>query len=291
MAIYDGPIIDAHIHLFDPDRPQGIPWPYVGDPLCRPTLPQHYRPFAEAHHIQGAIVVEASPWRGDNDWLLETIRNTPAMLGFVGNIDPLAYDSAQALASDLAQWTDEPRFLGLRYGNLWERDLLEALSQPVFIDAMQTLARSGRTLDSANPDPRLIRALLQLSDAVPELTLVIDHLPNAALSPSDTQDFERDLVELAQRPQVFVKLSEIPQRVGAHVQLDAAHYQDGFDRLWQLFGEDRVLFGSDWPNSEPLASFDATLHLVKQLMANKSPVANAKFFAHNATLAYPLIHP
>src|SRR3977135_452354 len=65
------PIIDTHIHLFDPTRPQGAP--YSGPPgvPVQPSLPPRYRKLAAPLGIVGAIKVEASPWVEDNLWVLE----------------------------------------------------------------------------------------------------------------------------------------------------------------------------------------------------------------------------
>ena len=156
LTPYSGPIIDSHLHLFDPRRPQGIPWPEPGNRLYAAHLPADYWALAAPHNVVGAIAVEASPWRDDNRWLLHTLRSDPRMLGFVGNLDPLHADFAR----DLEALADEPLFLGLRYGNLWDRDLLLDQTRPGFIDGLRQLAATGRSLDSANPNPRLIKGLL-----------------------------------------------------------------------------------------------------------------------------------
>ncbi len=281
---YAGPIIDCHIHLFDPYRPQGIPWPTPADAIYKPHLPEDYWQVAARHSITGVIAVEASPWIEDNRWLLETLRSNPRMLGFVGNLDPADPGFRQALEG-LAV---EPLFLGLRYGNLWHRDLLVDQQKPGFIDNLRALAESGRSLDSANPDGRLLDALLRLSDRLPELRIIIDHLPNAQVLPGEEEDFERRVKALGERPNVLAKLAEIPQVGEQGLIVEPGFYRDRLELLWQAFGEDRCFFGSDWPNSELVASFDRTLGLVRRCMAQYSPVAQEKFFHRNAARAYCL---
>lgn len=281
---YTGPVIDSHIHLFDASRPEGIPWPEPGHSLHRVSLPENYWALASEQQIVGAIVVEASPWRLDNVWLLETLRDSPKMLGFVGNLSP--FDAT--FDDDLSLLESEPLFLGLRYGNLWDRDLLEDQSRPGFIDAMKRLAASGRSLDSANPDPCLIKALLRLSDAVPTLRIVVDHLPNAAVPERQLADFQRDVFALAERPNVFAKLAEIPQQTEQVVVHDPAFYRDRLAYLWEAFGEDRCFFGSDWPNSDSITDFASTVHLVKCYMADQPVEVQEKFFLRNVAQAYSL---
>src|SRR2546421_730543 len=65
-------IIDTHTHFYDPSRPQGAPWPGKSDKLLyRPVLPGEYKKLARPFGVVGAIVVEASPWLEDNQWLLD----------------------------------------------------------------------------------------------------------------------------------------------------------------------------------------------------------------------------
>lgn len=282
LNLYNGPIIDSHLHLFDPGRPQGIPWPEPGSQLYAAHLPADYWALASPHNVVGAIAVEASPWRDDNRWLLGALRSDPRMLGFVGNLDPLH----GTFAADLDALADEPLFLGLRYGNLWDRDLLLDQARPGFIDSLRQLAATGRSLDSANPNPRLIKALLHVSDALPELRIIVDHLPNAQVPAGAEAAYHADLLRLAQRPNVFAKLAEIPQLGAQGLITDTAFYNDRLALLWEAFGEDRCFFGSDWPNSDHLADFATTLGLVKQCLVDKPEAVQAKFFVHNAVRIY-----
>jgi L-fuconolactonase len=281
---YTGRIIDSHIHLFDASRAQGIPWPEPSDPLYGVALPGGYWDVAGKHDVIGAIVVEASPRRLDNFWLLTTLRQDPRMRGFIGNLSP--FDTH--FHDDLSILESEPLFLGLRYGNLWGRDLLADQERPGFLDAMRHLAGAGRTLDSANPDPQLIKALLRLSDAVPTLRIVVDHLPNASVPPELMNDFRRDVFALGERPNVFAKLAEIPQREGNVLQTDPAFYRDRLEYLWEAFGENRCFFGSDWPNSNTITDFKNTLDLVRQCVAHKPLAAQEKFFLSNVAKAYSI---
>src|ERR1700756_3651127 len=74
------PVIDAHIHLFDPTRPGGVPWPDKSNAvLYQPALPSRYAKLAEPHGVVGAIAVECSPWMVDNFWLLDVVEKSPLM--------------------------------------------------------------------------------------------------------------------------------------------------------------------------------------------------------------------
>lgn len=279
------PVIDAHIHLFDPTRSGGVPWPEKNDPvLYHPALPGRYAPLAQPSGIVGAIAVECSSWMIDNFWLQEIVEQNPIMLGFIGDLLPEAPD----FAATLDRLHRSPFFLGIRYGNLWNRDLGAAMQKPEFVSGLKLLAQAGLVLETANPDPELIAAAIKVSDAIPDLRIVIDHLPHAD-PPADTTaraSYDANLLEISYRKNIFVKGSEIVRKIDGRANLDVSFYKAGLDRLWDLFGEDRIFFGSDWPNSDSIASYSETFHLAQQYIATRSPAAQQKYFSKNSIAVY-----
>ena len=73
-----------------------------------------------------------------------------------------------------------------------------------------------------------------------------------------------DLRALAENPNFFVKLTEILRRAEGRVSKDLTFCKRGLDVLWEIFGENQLLYGSDWPNSELLASYTETLTIMRQ---------------------------
>lgn len=278
-------VIDAHIHLFDPTRPGGVPWPEKTDTaLYHAALPARYARLAEPHGVVGGIAVECSRWMVDNFWLQDVVEKNSIMVGFIGDLLPDAPDFAASL--DFLHRS--PAFLGIRYGNLWNRDLGAAVQKPEFVAGLKLLAQAGLVLETANPDAALIAAVVQVSDHVPDLRIVLDHLPNAKipLDAAARASYEANLRELSRRPNVFVKGSEIVKRIDGRVSLDVASYKAGLDQIWDLFGEGRIFFGSDWPNSDSLATYDQTFEVAQAYMATRSVDAQHKYFWKNSISVY-----
>lgn len=279
------PIIDTHIHLFDPNRPKGVPWPDKTDKiLYKPALPGRYRSIAVPLGITGAIAVEASPWPDDNQWLLDTAANDKIIVGVIGNLVPGSAD----FSGQLERFISSPLFLGIRYGNLWGHDISGELKNPGFISDLKSVASQGLVLDTANPDPLLLSALVRLTDQVPDLKVVIDHLPQMAI-PKDTsahKSYEADLKELAQRPKVYVKISEVLRRENGKIPTEFGFYRARLDELFAIFGEDRLLYGSDWPNSDQWLPFEDGLSLVRKYFMEKGHAAAEKYFWKNSVAAY-----
>lgn len=282
---YSGPIVDTHIHLFDPTRPGGIPWPEKSDTvLYRPATPERYKQVTSGLGVVAAIAVEASPLVSDNDWLLNVVAANPIMVGAIGDLIP----GESSFAANLDRLHANLLFLGFRYGNLWQHDLLLDLPKPGFVDGLKLLAQAGLVFESANPDPNLIRALVTVAERVPDLRIVVDHLPHATI-PVDKparDSYWADVRTLSQNPRVFIKLSEIPVQLNGKLVIDSSSYQAKLDQLWDLFGMDRCLFGSDWPNSDHVATFGQTLTIVRDYISRKGPAAANKFFRTNSIAAY-----
>ena len=235
------PIIDAHIHLFDPGRPQGVPWPAKDNAvLYKPALPNRYRKIAAPHGVVGAIEVECSAWVEDNQWVLDVAANSSIIVGTVGNLEP----GKPEFRAQLDRFHKNTLFRGMRYGNLWGRDLGTEIAKPEFVAGLKALAQAGLVLDAANPNAALIDAVVRVTDKVPELRVVFDHLPQLHPLP--------DLAELGKRPQCVrqsVRSAASRMWPGSgrchFLQTDARagveHFRRGSSALWERLAEQRSM--------------------------------------------------
>ena len=128
--------------------------------------------------------------------------------------------------------------------------------------------------------------MLTISDKVPNLRIVLDHLPNFEPTPAERPAYDAALKEFARRPQIYVKLSAILRRVDGNVSTDLNRYRDKLDLLVATFGEDRILFGSDWPNSDGVAPIDQVFKIAKEYFATKPRTVAEKYFWKNSVAAY-----
>ena len=277
------PIIDTHLHLFDQTRPQGAP--YTGNPgNTSPALPSTYRQLAPPG-IVGAIEIEASPWIEDNLWVLQVEQADTIMVGYIGNLQP----EKPEFAEYLDRYHRNKLFLGIRYGNIWGYSLPNQVSNPVFISGLKLLQQADLTLDTANPNPDLIQAVISITDLVPGLRVVVDHLPAMlrTLGPSAISTVDANLRVLATRPNVFVKVSAllVLDATGKPV-TDPAAYRPTLDYIFQVFGENQVIFGSDWPNSIAANNLPAIVKIVQDYFYGKGVTVAEKYFWRNSIKAY-----
>jgi predicted TIM-barrel fold metal-dependent hydrolase len=139
-------------------------------------------------------------------------------------------------------------------------------------------------MDSANPKVNLLQAIVKLNDKVPDLRIVIDHLPALDPTPDMQKEYDAVLREIQNRPNIHAKLSEIDHR-GQKAAGIAAH-KVRLDMLMAIFGEDRVMFGSDWPNSWGVASPAEIVALARAYFSTRSYAAAEKFFWKNSLAVY-----
>lgn len=272
------PAVDTHTHFYDPTRPQGVPWPNKTETqLYKPHFPKDFVAVAEPLGVVGTVVVEASPWLEDNQWVLDLAKENPSIVGFIGNLRL----GVSEFATDLKRFTENPLFRGVRIG---ERILADGLGQRAFEKDLQRMGEQRLTMDVLG-GPALLPNVVRVAKLAPNLKIVIDHLPFGAWD-NDVAAMRTALTEVAALPNVFAKVSNVARRVDERLVDDPAFYRPGLDCLWELFGAGRVLFGSNWPVSKRVASY-TTLHRIVMDYANSKGAAAAEQFGwKNSQTAY-----
>src|SRR5260370_37229980 len=109
--------------------------------------------------------------------------------------------------------------------------------EPGFGGGLKWLAEADLVMDAANPRVPVLEAMLRISEAVPSLRIVIDHLPSLEPADADRAAYDAALQQIAGRPQIYVKLSEIIHRVNGQVSTDLGAYRARLDMLLGVFGE------------------------------------------------------
>lgn len=276
----DIPIIDTHFHLFDASRPQGAP--YTGSKYYKGgvALPADYRREFARLGVVGAIEIEASSWIEDNLWVLEQIQSDNLFLGTVGDLEP----EKPEFAEYLDRYRRNPLFLGIRCGNIWGRDVSKLTGNPAFITGLKRLAAADLVMDTANPTVGLLQAMVRINDQVPDLRIMIDHLPSLNPHPDQQAGYDAVLKDIHGRPNIFAKLSDI--EYGGEKEHGLAAHKARLDVLMDVFGEDRVAFGSNWPQSEGTATPTEIVAVAQAYFATRTREAAEKYFWKNSQRFY-----
>jgi len=268
--------VDTHIHLYDPTRPQGVPWPAKTDSLLyRPTLPQRFKAVASPLRVTRAVVIEASAWVEDNQWILDLAKENPVIVALVGHLEPASED----FAANLARFARNPLFRGIRVNG---NSIVSGVTRQAFVQDLERLADAGLMMDAIG-SASMIPALQLLTGRIPKLRIAIDHMPG---EPTGWQNSRPALVELAKQPQVYCKVSGVLKRVDGKVPEDPSAYRPALDEVWKAFGPDRVMYGSNWPVSDHMAPYETVLSVVQRYVSTRSGIDAEKFFQINSRNCY-----
>jgi len=280
------PVVDSHIHLFDPTRP--VFTGYMGSQayraLNKPSLPSMYEPLARPEGVVGAIVVESSSWIDDNLWYLDVCRADPFMVGVCGSLDPSRADFGQYVN----HFARDPLYRAIRSSRFYSEEGGKVTLKLDQVANLKHLAQADLALDTANPSMGLMQANVLLADAIPSLRIIMDHLPSFDPTTDGRAAYEVVVKDMAARPNIFVKLSEVyhPRLDNGVIVKDWQPLKDRLDFLYGLFGEDRVIFGSDYPNSYGVATIPEEVGLMRRFFADKPRVQAEKYFWRNSARVY-----
>ncbi len=270
--------IDTHTHFYDPTRPQGVPWPPPAETLLyKPYYPKDFVALTAPLGVVGTVVVEASPWLEDNQWVLDLARANPGIVGFIGNLKL----GEAAFATNLQRFRRNPLFRGLRLG---EGAIANGLGQRAFELDLARLGEGRLTIDVIG-GPSLLPNVVRVAKLAPKLKIVIDHLPFGAWD-NDVSAMRVALSTVAALPNVFAKVSNVVRRVNDRIISDIAFYRPHLDCLWELFGADRLVYGSNWPVSERVAPYATVHRIVAEYFNAKGKAAAEKYFWQNSLRAY-----
>jgi predicted TIM-barrel fold metal-dependent hydrolase len=262
------PAIDTHIHIYDPRRAQGVPWPPKSDDvLYRTHLAEEFKAAVRGQDVAGAVIIEASPWLADNDWILARSRQDPTFVAVVGHLEP----GTLSFAPELDRLRQDRRFRGIRIGG--------ALAVPSSVPDLKRLADAGLSLDVLG-SVRQLPGVADLAARIPSLRIIVNHLPVYPSAP-------KLLETLAQAPNVWIKVSAVMKRdASGSVPDSVGAYREALDELWAVFGEKRLVYGSNWPVSNRLSSYAAQIGVVRSYFGSKGAAAEERFFRANAHDVY-----
>ena len=252
-------IIDTHIHLYDTNRSEGVDWPPVTDKvLYRPVLTEHFDEVADRAGIASTVIVEASSRPEDNQWMLDLVKHNPdRYLALVGNL-PIGTDEFPGL---LERFSRDSRFVGIRMRDRPGGDGF--FTDSVWRD-LGSLAKKGLTLDVLINN-FTIDEVTEIAKRLPDLKIMINHLGGLSITNDPLDPKWKEAMEKAsQYENVYCKVSGIFQRAGVKpVPKERSFYTPVFKIVFDAFGEDRIVYGSNWPVTDRGGSYAEQLSIIR----------------------------
>ena len=196
---------------------------------------------SKAAGVHYTVAVEAADGPAENDALLASAQANDWIAGVVGWA-PLAHPND--VERTLDAWAGEAAFVGSRHLINVEPDP-DWIIRPDVLKGLQALAARGLTFDYVGILPRHLEHVPLVAQQVPDLRIVIDHLGKPPIPTGEFEPWSSLLARAARMPNVFAKISDLD--AGGPHEWSAADIAPYVDRALELFGTERLMFGSDWP--------------------------------------------
>lgn len=276
-------MIDAHFHCWQLARADyGWLTPELA-PIYRDVSVADWQRQARAWGVSGGVLVQAAPTAQETQFLLQQAQDNPTVLGVIGWIDMLASDAVD----QVAQCATQPLLKGLR-------PMLQDLSDPDWIlqpaiqPVLSAMARNALVFDALITPVHLPR-ILALTQAHPDLTVVVDHgakpvIPAVAMGP-----WREAMTQLARQTdpaKVVCKLSGLWTEAPAGQPVDVV--RPWCEALLDIWGSERLLWGSDWPVLELAGSYAEWRELSLDVLARLPAQKQNAVLGDNARRIYSL---
>jgi L-fuconolactonase len=254
--------IDAHQHFWRYD-PAEYGW--IDDSMARlrrDFLPDDVKGEMDRAGIDACIVVQARQSLEETRWLLELADANAFIAGVIGWVDL----QAENLREQLEGFRSGSKLVGVRHIVQAEADD-RFLLRPSFRRGISMLEDLGLVYDILIY-PRHLPVAAEFVSRFKRQRFVLDHLAKPNIRDDDLAAWERDVRALAEFPQVFCKVS------GLVTEADWSRWTP--EQLWpcldvvfDAFGADRLIAGSDWPVCTLAADYSRTMSVITRYLSNR----------------------
>jgi L-fucono-1,5-lactonase len=254
--------LDAHHHFWTRARIDrgDYPWMPERGPLRDDYPPARLEPELRAVGVGGTIVVQAAASVDESRFLLDCADANEFVLGVTGWA-PLDRSDAIETLSELAR-NEHLRAV---------RPMLHDISDPEWIARPQVRQNLHALVDLGLRFEILSRAehlapIADVIEAIPELPAVVNHVSKPVFRWDEDVRWRSGMARLAERPNTYCKLSGMVTEVGPG--WTRADFEPYASFVFETFGAERVMFGSDWPVCRLVAEYGDVAELADQLIAS-----------------------
>ena len=248
--------------------------------------PAELQPLLARNGVDATVLVQTVSDVAETREFLETAAQTEFVAGVVGWVDLTAPDVADTLAS-LRTGPGGEYLVGIRHQVHDEADP-DWLRRDDVGRGLTAVAEAGLAYDLL-VRPREMGAADAVTRRFPDIRFVVDHIAKPPIAAGEIDDWAQAMRAFADQPHVACKLSGMVTEAGANWSPD--QLRPYVATVLEIFGEDRVMFGSDWPVCTLVASYDdvvAALRTVLRSLGVLPPSFERKLFHANAARWYNL---
>ncbi len=277
-------MIDSHHHLWTYNKEE-YPWIPEQSPLAKNHLIPELEEATSSEGVSGTIVVQARQKIEESHDLLEIANQTKLIKGVVGWVPLIDKD----VRSELEKFAQDPKFVGVRHVLQDEPD--DYFLRDDFHCGLAHLPSLNLKYDLLLFQ-RQIPVATKLVDRQPNLPIIINHIAKPeAKSGQIEPEWRSGMKELARRDNITgVKFSGLATEFPSNDPIDPDTIRAYFEESLEIFGSDRLMFGTDWPVALlRLESYQQWAQTVRALVAALSADEKDQILTTNAQKIYDLV--
>ncbi|MBL4576005.1 MAG: amidohydrolase family protein [Opitutaceae bacterium] len=282
----DFPIVDSHLHIWDPDN-LNYPWLSGVSKLNRAFLPDDYRQECGVVDVDTMVFIECDAHpdeaRPEVDWVNAQATIDPRIKAIVA-FAPL--DLGDAVRAHLERLADVNRVRGIRRIYQDETDT-EFCLRPKFVEGVRALSEYGLSFDICIKHPHL-ESSIELVRKCPDTSFVLDHIGKPDIRQQLFEPWRAQMFELAKLDNVVCKLSGVATEAD-HENWTSEQLHPFIDTAFEAFGSERVMFGGDWPVALSAIHFPRWIEIVDTELAGLSETEARNVFRDTALRFYRII--
>lgn len=276
-------IVDAHVHFWNPAE-LDYPWIDPVPSLRRAFLPADYTSASADASVARLVVVEANaaPSQAMREvaYFDRLAESDPRIAGIVAFV-PLADARGRDRVLDCLR--EHPRVKGVRQ-NIQGEPRGFCL-QDAFVDGVREVGRRGYTFDLCVTSDKLEEAI-SLVERCPDTRFVLDHAGKPRIRDGEDPSWHEEIERLAEFDHVWCKISGLPtEALPRQAEGAVLPYAR---RAVACFGDERVMYGSDWPVLTLAGSYADWVNVTRALTTGWTPDAVRRFYCDNAVRFYAL---
>lgn len=249
--------------------------------LRKDYLPEHLQIELASAGFDGSVAVQARQSLAETEWLLNLAEEYGFIKGVVGWIDLCSSDAEE----QITQFSQNPKLVGVRHVLHDEQDDDFMLSDS-FLRGMAFLEKSRLAYDIL-VFPRHLSNVIQMVSRFPGQVFIIDHIAKPFIKNRIISPWKEDIEKLARFSNVYCKLS------GMVTEADISNWKQEdmipyLDVVFDAFGTDRLMAGSDWPVCRLAGSYRQVIQVVSDYISSFTDQVKAGVLGENAVKAYKL---
>ena len=272
-------VIDSHVHFWKYDK-QRDSWMKDMKVLQQDYLPGTIAGTLKRNEVNGCVAVQADQSELETHFLVELSKTNPIIKGVVGWIDLRAPN-----IEDRLQYFSQYNIIK-GYRHVVQGEPIDFLKDGHFQKGILALQQYNYTYDVLIYHHQL-KPAVQFVSKFPDQKFVIDHCAKPDIKNKRIDDWKVMMTDIAAYPNVYCKIS------GLFTEADWKEWSAGdfypyLDTIFEVFGTDRLMFGSDWPVVLAAGIYVQWKSLVEKYMENFSSDDKQKVFGLNAVGFYNL---